>query len=159
MQNREEESAGTSGERVTKTRRKEKTRKLTQIRNRRKRFEIDKTNRSTITLSTSLQLLRFRSQVCSLHLSHHAFFCFVFALFKWILIHLNSNVVSLHAFYFVHWEDCAPIGVQPSHLLGQVTRPDLLIPTFFSKKNNKRKKRRFMIFFGIFILRFEFFFL
>jgi hypothetical protein len=82
MQNREEESAGTSGERVTKTQRKEKTRKLTQIRNRRKRFEIDKTDRSTITLSTSLQLLRFRSQVCSLHLSYHAFFCFVFALFK-----------------------------------------------------------------------------
>jgi len=45
MQNREEESAGTSGERVTKTQRKEKTRKLTQIRNRRKRFEIDKTDR------------------------------------------------------------------------------------------------------------------
>ena len=140
MQNREEESAGTSGERVTKTRRKEKTRKLTQIRNRRKRFEIDKTDRSTITLSTSLQLLRFRSQVCSLHLSYHAFFCFVFALFKWILIHLNSNVVSLHAFYFVHWEDCAPIGVQPGHLLGQMTQPDLLIPTFFKKKIIKERK-------------------
>jgi hypothetical protein len=45
------------GERVTKTQRPEKQ---TQIQSRRKRFETDE-HGSTITLSTSLQLLRFRS--------------------------------------------------------------------------------------------------
>jgi hypothetical protein len=48
------------GERVTKTQRKEKPEKQTQIQSRRKRFETDE-HGSTITLSTSLQLLRFCS--------------------------------------------------------------------------------------------------
>jgi hypothetical protein len=63
---------------------KKNQKKQTQIQSRRKRFETDE-HGSTITLSTSLQLLRFRSQVCfSLHLAACIFLFFEFALFKWI---------------------------------------------------------------------------
>jgi len=89
-------------ERVTKTQRKEKARNRRKYRTKGKRFETDKQRPSNhhafqccCNFFVSLHL-----QVCSLHLLH-AFVFFVFALFKWILIHLNSNVVSLHAFYFV----------------------------------------------------------
>jgi hypothetical protein len=78
----------------------------------------------------------------SLHLSQHAFFCFVFALFKWILIHLNSNMVSLHAFYFIHKKGLRPFCVQPGHFLGQ-----------------EKERERDLWFSGIFILRSEFFIL
>jgi len=43
-------------------------------------------------------------------------FCFVFALFKWILIHLNSNVVSLHAFCLVSLRRLCPFAFVSSRV-------------------------------------------
>jgi len=79
-----------SVEKVTKTQRKEKAKNRP---NTEQKEEI--WNRRTQTEQPS-RFKRccnfFASRSVSLHLLH-AFFFFVFALFKWIIIHLNSNEV------------------------------------------------------------------
>jgi hypothetical protein len=61
-------------------------------------------------------------------------FCFVFALFKWILIHLNSNVVSLHAFCLVSLRRLRPFVFVSSRVACLGKWPGRTCCLFFFKK-------------------------